>query len=263
MTGLSGATHSQAMYWLGAELKRRGIGEYRVSEPIAEADQREYYRVVYAAGSKMLMHVLAEPAQRVAEVLRTTDFFAAGGIRVPQIDAHSVSLGLMLLEDFGDTSLWSLFHFDNQNNRHRRLFYYKQAVGTIGRIQKLEQSGLSLMNEKHLVAEMRIFTDWLPCRWLSEPGELGKLSDADKKGLDAFYRSLAGSVLAAPRVCVHRDFHSRNLFFTDTDGLGSGLGSGSEPRVLDHQGVMVGHFCYEFGVFTKRCLHASHTRGNR
>ncbi len=281
MTGLSGATHSQAMHWLGEELKRRGIGEYQVSEPIAEADQREYYRAVYADGSKMLMHILAEPARRVAEVLRTTDFFAAGGIRVPQIDAHSASLGLMLLEDFGDTSLWSLFHSADQNNRHRRLFYYKQAVGTIGRIQKLEQSGLSLMNEEHLVAEMRIFTDWLPCRWLGEPGELdkldelgklgklgkldklgklgelGKLSDTDKKRLDAFYRSLAGSVLAAPRVCVHRDFHSRNLFFTDTDGLGrdldrdsdlgSGLGSGlrRQPGVLDYQGVMVGHFCYD------------------
>ena len=217
-----------AALWLAQQLKRLGITAYTLGSVAADADLRAYYRIQHAGGGLILMRFLAEP-RRVRQVVQTTAFFAEAGIRIPELLAHDDRLGLVLQEDLGERLLWQEYHATKTQRGITAMPYYEKAVRIILDIQQLDGARFGSMDEEWLVAEMRIFTEWLLDAWLGKP------SAREEQQLENYYHHLARSICAAPQCCVHRDFHSRNLCILADHALG----------VLDYQGMMQGHFCYD------------------
>jgi aminoglycoside/choline kinase family phosphotransferase len=86
--------------------------------------------------------------------------------------------------------------------------------------------------------EMELFREWLLGRQLGLP-----LSAGENRMLDETYEFLADSALAQPRVCVHRDFHSRNLMRTEHHN----------PGVLDFQDAVLGPVTYDLVSLLRDC----------
>ena len=61
--------------------------------------------------------------------------------------------------------------------------------------------------------------------------------------IDQAWTVLVGSALEQPRVCVHRDYHSRNLMVTDE----------ANPGVLDFQDAVVGPITYDLASLLRDC----------
>jgi len=86
--------------------------------------------------------------------------------------------------------------------------------------------------------EMELFREWLLGT------HLGLSLDAAQSALlDAAFAGLADSALAQPRVCVHRDYHSRNLMVTQRNN----------PGILDFQDAVMGPVTYDLVSLLRDC----------
>ena len=61
--------------------------------------------------------------------------------------------------------------------------------------------------------------------------------------LDQTFRILADNALQQPRVCVHRDYHSRNLMVTEAQN----------PGILDFQDAVIGPVTYDLVSLLRDC----------
>ena len=85
---------------------------------------------------------------------------------------------------------------------------------------------------------MQLFPDWLLGK------HLGLVLDADEQGmLETAFECLVENALAQPVVCVHRDYHSRNLMLLDVDN----------PGVIDFQDAVAGPVTYDLVSLLRDC----------
>ncbi len=83
-----------------------------------------------------------------------------------------------------------------------------------------------------------MFRDW----FLKKHLEL-ELNDDSNQMLDQTFKVLSDNALQQPRVCVHRDYHSRNLMVTDAHN----------PGILDFQDAVVGPVTYDLVSLLRDC----------
>jgi N-acetylmuramate 1-kinase len=100
------------------------------------------------------------------------------------------------------------------------------------------QAGLPAYDEPFLRRELGIFDEWLLDGLLGLPHEA-----QDRPMLELTYDLLVQSALAQPKVCVHRDFHSRNLMLTERDN----------PGILDFQDAVLGPVTYDLVSLLRDC----------
>jgi aminoglycoside/choline kinase family phosphotransferase len=100
-----------------------------------------------------------------------------------------------------------------------------------------EASALPSFSRSLLMQEMELFRDWFLGR------ELGlALNDAERGMLTETFEHLADSALGQPQVCVHRDYHSRNLLVAEHN-----------PGVLDFQDAVIGPVTYDLVSLLRDC----------
>jgi aminoglycoside/choline kinase family phosphotransferase len=85
---------------------------------------------------------------------------------------------------------------------------------------------------------MSLFRDWLLGTHLDLP-----LTDAEQAQLRRVFGLLADEALLQPTVCVHRDFHSRNLM----------LSGFHNPGILDYQDAVIGPITYDLVSLLRDC----------
>lgn len=217
----------ELLAWIQSDLEL----EVKSWEPVAgDASSRRYFRVLTPDRSWIVMDA---PSDRtlphfvaVAELLRDA------GIRVPQIHARRIDEGFLLLEDFGDTTYFRAL------DRDRVEKLYGEALTALFRLQTRIDPGdcdLPPYDDSLLRRELEIFRDWLLTRWL-EVSVPEAIWHSTVEGLVA-------SALEQPRVCVHRDYHSRNLMVLPGHG----------PGVLDFQDAVVGPVTYDVVSLLRDC----------
>jgi aminoglycoside/choline kinase family phosphotransferase len=154
---------------------------------------------------------------------------------VPQIFHQDRAQGLLLIEDFGDLSLEKLL------SRGNMALVYEACLGVLLRLQQTPamtaEGALPPYDETRLNDEMELFRIWFL------EGLLGWQLDA---GQDASLRHtfghLVASAMAQPRVFVHRDFHCRNIMWTD-----------DAPAILDFQDALEGPVTYDLVSLLRDC----------
>ena len=88
------------------------------------------------------------------------------------------------------------------------------------------------------MTEMSLFPDWL----LNTHLRL-ELQASQRETLQRSFEALAHSALRQPAVCVHRDYHSRNLM----------VSCYHNPGILDYQDAVIGPLTYDLVSLLRDC----------
>jgi hypothetical protein len=143
--------------------------------------------------------------------------------------------GFVLLGDFGNRNYLDELGDDTAES------LYGDAMASLLALQQGAAAAsvdLPSYDERLLRTELGIFREWFLERWLGLA-----LSAEESATIDQAWAALVWSALEQPRVCVHRDYHSRNLMVTD----------GANPGVLDFQDAVVGPITYDLASLLRDC----------
>jgi aminoglycoside/choline kinase family phosphotransferase len=173
-----------------------------------------------------------EQARAFLDVQR---FLAAHQIRVPEIYAHDLPHGLMLLEDLGDETFERRLRGQSSEHWPRT---YTIAVDLLARMHALyvpsrTAAECCAFGKRYEVALLRWELDHFR-EWGVEAMH-SPLSAADRAELDAHFDALTSALAALPLGFVHRDYQSRNLVWAPGDQL----------TVLDFQDAFIGPAAYD------------------
>lgn len=196
-----------------------------------DASFRCYYRVTHSGGQHIVMD--APPDKENTEpFLRVAGLLQQAAIHVPEIYQKNLSEGFLLLEDFGNDSFLDKLTPDTVDR------LYQSAFDSLFRLQtQLPASQISLPYYDHalLHRELTIFYQWFLQQWLKI-----EIPAAIQKTLNSL---LIESALSQPQVCVHRDFHSRNLMVLEQNS----------PGVIDFQDAVIGPITYDLVSLLRDC----------
>jgi aminoglycoside/choline kinase family phosphotransferase len=218
-------------HWLHHGL---GIRSFGITPASSDASFRRYLRVRHGGQSHIVMDAPPEreDTQPFVAVARS---FHDIGLHVPQILEADFEQGFLLLTDLGTRTYLETL---NQATVER---LYGDALGALVVLQACGPTApglLSPYDRTLLMNEMELFRHWL----LQQHLGLG-LSPAQHELLDETFHWLADKALEQPRVCVHRDYHSRNLMVTERNN----------PGILDFQDAVIGPVTYDLVSLLRDC----------
>ena len=156
----------------------------------------------------------------------------AGHIKVPEIIAVDEKSGFFCLSDLGDNLLSNDITSENMAQR------YQQAIDLLPQIAQLSPAGLPCYDAAFIKMELTIFIEWLLEKHLNI-----SLTIQQHKQLQQSFQLLINNALEQPQVCMHRDFHSRNLMML----------SQGELAVIDFQDAVVGPITYDVVSLLRDC----------
>ncbi len=229
---MSRETHDKRLqllkHWLQNDL---GL-EISDFQPASEdASFRRYFRVLHTQGQHIVMD--APPASEknrsfidVAAILKQT------GIHSPDILAHNLTEGFMLLEDLGQISF-----FDRLNPETAESLYQSAFDCLFKLHSQLPAAHLPLppYDAALLQNELDIFYHWFAEHHCGVP-----IPSSLQQQLNA---CLIHSALEQPVFFVHRDFHCRNLMVVPENS----------PGVIDFQDAVTGPVTYDLVSLLRDC----------
>jgi aminoglycoside/choline kinase family phosphotransferase len=217
--------------WLRVELGR----PVETLEPAStDASFRRYFRVRIDGGTFIVMDA-PPPRENIRPFLAVATLLRRAGVQTPEIHAADPERGFVLLADFGVRS-----YLDSLNSESADRLY-GDAFAALLRLQTRVDpatTGLPVYDERLLRTELEIFREWFLGRFLGL-----ELRPSEAALLDQVWRRLVASALEQPQVCVHRDYHSRNLMVTER----------GNPGVLDFQDAVIGPIAYDAVSLLRDC----------
>lgn len=197
----------------------------------SDASFRRYFRIHHAEGTHIVMDAPPDK-ETILPFIRIAKLFKSANIQVPEIYYQNIKDGFLILEDFGSFCLQDCL---NQNNVEQ---LYAEALDQLFKIQTqidINQCGLAIYDAILLKKELGIFDEWFLENLLQIT-----FPDPLKQHLENI---LINSALEQPKVCVHRDFHSRNLMLMDNKRIG----------IIDFQDAVIGPICYDLISLLRDC----------
>ena len=217
--------------WLATQPE---LGQYKIAPASADASFRRYFRVSFDGTSLIVMDAPPDkedcgPFVQIGRAMRDM------GLSVPEILAQDAKQGFLLLSDLGSISYLEQL---NQDTVER---LYGDAIGALATLQVSGRKFSDIFppyNRELLMNEMELFREWFLSRHLGI-----KLTPEQNQILDQAFDVLAKSALEQPQVCVHRDYHSRNLMVNEKQN----------PGILDFQDAVIGPFTYDLVSLLRDC----------
>ncbi|WP_366044517.1 phosphotransferase [Methylomonas sp.] len=197
----------------------------------SDASFRRYFRVKHADGCHVVMDAPPDK-ENIAPFIRNAVLLQKAGLHVPAIYQQNLELGFLLLEDLGSQSFLDALTPENADS------LYRTALDSLFKLQgDIDPSlcGLPVYDQALLSRELVIFYEWFLEKRLSIV-----IPTATRQALDD---CLIGAALQQPQVCVHRDYHSRNLMVLAADS----------PGVIDFQDAVVGPITYDLVSLLRDC----------
>jgi aminoglycoside/choline kinase family phosphotransferase len=198
----------------------------------ADASFRSYWRTWHAGQSWIVMD--SPPTQEDPRPwLEIGARLSAAGLHVPQVRAHDLEQGLLLIEDLGSRLYLPALNEDTVDA------LYGDALDALLRIQRgVDAVGLPPYDHAFLQRELEIMPEWFLRRHL---GYTPECEEWDV--LESAFTVLLKSALEQPRCFVHRDYHSRNLLIT----------ASNNPGIIDFQGALHGPITYDLASLLRDC----------
>ena len=198
----------------------------------ADASFRSYWRTYHQGQSWIVMD--SPPAQEdPLPWLEIGARLAAAGLHVPEVRAHDLQQGFLLIEDLGNRLYLSELRDDNADA------LYGAAMDALLRMQdRLDTTGLPRFDRALVAQGLEVMPEWFLER------HLGHTPDASERAiLDAAFKLIERNHEEQPHGFVHRDFHSRNLLMVEPGGpIAPGL---LNPGIIDFQGALHGPLTYD------------------
>ena len=230
---------AQINEWLQTQLS---LTNYDIQPASSDASFRRYFRITSSAGlftpyqAQSLIVMDAPPFQEdTRPYIHIAKLMAHVGLNVPLVLEENTEQGFLLLTDLGSTQYLSVLNEANVNE------LYKDALDALLKLQTngpSESDGIPPYDHALLQRELEIFREW----YLQKHLGLRLSKEHDNVINDAF-SLLIDTALEQPAVCVHRDYHSRNLMQTEKNN----------PGVLDFQDAVIGPITYDVVSLLKDC----------
>ena len=220
----------QLKHWLESELD---FSEYTLQPASADASFRRYFRVLHQGKSLIVMDAPPDN-ENSRPFIDVSRMLLAVGLNVPDVIDADLEQGFLLLSDLGSCS-----YLDELNaGSVERL--YGDALSALLAIQTCipGDARLPAYDRELLLREMGLFREWLLGKHLAVT-----LDAAQAALVDAAFSLLVDNALEQPRVCVHRDYHSRNLMVTQRNN----------PGILDFQDAVIGPVTYDLVSLLRDC----------
>jgi hypothetical protein len=221
--------------WLSDHLacqSRENRGEFTLEPASADASFRRYFRVTLPDASTRIVMDAPPEHEDCRPFLKVAGIFRAAGVHVPEVYAHDLEQGFLLLSDLGSTMYLDVLDAASA----ARL--YGQANAALVDIQRASQAGALPEYDRALLArELDLFPDWYVARHLGVT-----LSEAQQATMRAVFEKILASNLAQPKVFVHRDYHSRNLMVC---GEADSATYPANPGIIDFQDAVHGPITYD------------------
>lgn len=197
-----------------------------------DASFRRYFRVIVDATSYIVMD--APPDKENCEpFIDITERLQRSGLNAPQVIAHDLESGFLLLTDLGSQLYLSALTEETVEQ------LYTDALNALVTMQtQTTYERLPLYNHRLLHQEMNLFSDWLLGQHLNLV-----LSPTQRTDLITCFELLSTAALSQPQVFVHRDYHSRNLMMV----------SHHNPGILDFQDAVKGPITYDLVSLLRDC----------
>ena len=197
----------------------------------SDASFRRYFRIKTPEGSFVVMD--APPDKENTDVfIRVAGILAGINFNVPIIFQKNTAEGFLLLEDFGSQCFLDELTVENANTLYWSAF---DALLLMQSEIAIEYCGLPFYNEALLQRELGVFEDWFLHESLDTP--------VPAEIWNNLCELLISSALEQPKVCVHRDYHSRNLMFLTNDS----------PGIIDFQDAVIGPITYDLVSLLRDC----------
>jgi aminoglycoside/choline kinase family phosphotransferase len=151
---------------------------------------------------------------------------------VPHIHQQNLAQGFLLLEDFGSQNLLDELTPENAS------LLYESALDELLKLQTntcIKTADLPHYDEALLKRELELFYEWFAGKLLNKI-----IPEAIQTSLN---HNLISSALEQPQVCVHRDYHSRNLMYQ----------ANAAPGVIDFQDAVIGAITYDLVSLLRDC----------
>ena len=213
--------------WLHNQLS---LAPFSIEVASADASFRRYFRVI---GDKQTWIAMDAPPDKenCEPFVHIATMIEAAGVQAPHIYHWNKDEGFMLISDLGSQAYLDLLTNSSASS------LYEDAIDSIIKMQGL-RNHIPAYDETLLHNEMNLFRDWYLGSHLNI-----QLSHQQNAVLDDCFQRLAENALQQPRVFVHRDYHSRNLMFTNT----------GNPGVIDFQDAVMGAISYDLVSLLKDC----------
>lgn len=219
---------STILAWLENEIKL-DISSFEIAS--SDASFRRYFRVHHSQGSYIVMD--APPDKENTELfIKVAALLKNSQMKVPRIYHKNLSQGFLLLEDFGSKCLLDELTADNVD------VLYQQALNELFRLQSNTYAAISNLPDYGkglLIQELSLFYDWFTQKLIGE--------NMPKNLQSSINKLLINSALEQPQVCVHRDYHSRNLMVLESKEIG----------VIDFQDAVIGAITYDVVSLLRDC----------
>jgi aminoglycoside/choline kinase family phosphotransferase len=220
----------QLEHWLEQSCQ---LPDHEITPASADASFRRYFRVTLEDGRSLIAMDAPPEREDCGPFVAVASRMRQAGLHVPQIIEHDLAQGFLLLEDLGSVDYLRALTPDSVES------LYADATDALLRLQlNAPVAGLPPYDRAMLLRELQLFPDWLLGK------HLGLVLDADaQEMLETAFECLVGNALAQPVVCVHRDYHSRNLMLLDVDN----------PGVIDFQDAVAGPVTYDLVSLLRDC----------
>ena len=184
----------------------------------------------------------APPAHEDCEqFVHVASLFRRAGVLTPRVLEVDYDRGFMLLQDFGDR-----LYLPTLQEGVNVDAMYRAAMSSLVQLQAQgDTAGLPHYDRALLRKELNLFNDWFCERFLDL-----MLNDDERDLIERTWTFLEDAALSQPQVCVHRDFHSRNLMLLSPDPE---LNPDQSPGVIDFQDAVVGANTYDLVSLLRDC----------
>lgn len=202
------------------------------AEPLqVEASHRHFYRLVTNQTNTTFVCMQSPPAlENNAQFTALAGLFGKHALPVPQILACDTARGYFLLDDLGTDQFADLY---GTTLEHAAL---AAAIDALHLLQSIGDPAIPVYDTGRFATELDLFNEWFVHQLLG--------LDADREAYQDAYHTLIEQTQHQPQVCVHRDYHCRNLLFNH-----------GQLGIVDFQDALLGPAMYDIASLLRDCYH--------
>lgn len=211
--------------WLA---KHINLAAFTIETIVPEASTRQFWR--FRSSTASVIGILSPPAtENNQQYCLLSDTFRAEQVPVPEVYAKDLEQGYLLVSDVGEQDISDSYTTSLQDCA------IEGMLKILVRIQRIQSDNIPAYTTDRLRMELQIFEDWVCSRLLN----------VDSKPMEPASRHLIENMNEQPKTTVHRDYHCRNLLFSEPDRFG----------VVDFQDALIGPAYYDLASLLHDCYH--------
>jgi aminoglycoside/choline kinase family phosphotransferase len=196
-------------------------------EPLTgDASARKYFRLQKDKQSAVLMDA-SSVLESVAPFIQISRHLHQLGFSVPAILARDEEKGLLLLEDFGDTTFTRLL--DNQHETEKLYTLATDVLIALHRHPRAIPKGLRTYHPEKMLEDIGLFLEWLT----------PTISETGRQEFKTVWREVLSVAHQVPASLLLRDYHVANLMLLpEREGV-------RQAGLLDFQDAYQGPITYD------------------